>query len=145
MTSTAYKLVSNYGLKPLGPHGWLHSLKTGQIVIPNPNEKGEKGSILDLFLAADRQRWPRIIGKVENEGFLPDPLHEELVIWLMEKGANPWIRHEGETPGRRPSTEGGLLLCVIFVLDLTLRPRGFWSRRSFIGTIAGILKEGSLQ
>lgn len=95
MTSTAYKLVSNYGLKPLGPHGWLHSLKTGQIVIPNPNEKGEKGSILDLFLAADRQRWPRIIGKVENEGFLPDPLHEELVIWLMEKGANPWIRHEG--------------------------------------------------
>lgn len=98
MSSATYKIVERHGFEPLGSHGWLHGLRTGQLVIPDINEKGGRGSILHLFMGVDRLKWPSLASSVKSEDlhFYPDPPHEALIVWLLDKGADPWERHEGK-------------------------------------------------
>lgn len=95
MASTAYRLMQANQLEPLEAYGWLHALKTGQIVIPDYNEQGERGPLLSLILSADRPQWGPWKNDAESIGVYPNPPHEDLVIWAIENGADPWTRHNG--------------------------------------------------
>lgn len=95
MASAAYRLLGRNGLEPLEAHGWLHALQTRQIVIPDYNEQGPQGPLLGLMLSASRPKWAPWKNSEESNSFHPDPPHEELVVWAIENGADPWVRHQG--------------------------------------------------
>lgn len=95
MAWAAYKIVSRHGFEPLESHGWLHALKGGQITILDFNQEGDRGPLLHLFMGVDRPNWT-LASANEPHPLPPDRAHEDLVIWLMENGADPWVRHEGK-------------------------------------------------
>ena len=95
MASAAYQLLKKYGFEPLDAYGWHQALRLGQIVIPDYNEQGESGPILDLILRSGRPSWKAWKSNEESNDFHPDPNHERLVIWVIENGADPWARYNG--------------------------------------------------
>ena len=105
MPSALYSLLQG-GFKHLSAWQLRQALITGEIHLLDPHEHGPYGPLLHQALSIDRPSGRNWSLEKDDGRFSPDIAHENLVLWLIEQGADPWLNHNGVSAWREAIWRG---------------------------------------
>ena len=91
MSTVAYTLFST-NPAALQARVWQQSWEMGELKWRDPLEDGPKGTFLNVWLVHHLSQ--------KRESFydyMPSDYDENLALWLLEKGVDPWVNYRGET------------------------------------------------